>query len=93
LQAMMSRLKIGSIVVGHTVLAGYEIRQRFDNRVFLIDTGMLRPAFGGRASALEIQDGRFTAHSAGQPPRALSPPRADTGTGASSAGNSGTAQP
>jgi len=74
LQAMMSRLKIGSIVVGHTVLAGYEIRQRFDNRVFLIDTGMLRPAFGGRASALEIQDGRFTAHSAGQPPRALSPP-------------------
>jgi hypothetical protein len=73
LNAMMTRLKIGYIVAGHSVLPGFEIRQRFDNRVFLIDTGMLQPAFGGRASALEIQDGRFTAHSIGLPPRALAP--------------------
>jgi hypothetical protein len=73
LDAMMERLKIGYIVAGHSVLPGFEIQQRFDNRVFLIDTGMLQPAFGGRASALEIQNGRFLAHSIGQPPRALAP--------------------
>jgi hypothetical protein len=73
LEAMMARLKIGYIVVGHSVLQGSEIRQRFGNRVFLIDTGMLQSVFGGRASALEIQDGRFTAHAAGQEPRVLPP--------------------
>jgi Calcineurin-like phosphoesterase len=73
LDAMMARLKIGYIVAGHTVLAGFQIRQRFDHRVFLIDTGMLRPAFGGRATALEIQDGHFTAHSVDQPPQVLPP--------------------
>jgi hypothetical protein len=73
LNAMMTRFKIGYIVAGHTVLPGFEIRQRFDNRVFLIDTGMLRSAFGDRASALEIQDGRFTAHLIGQSPHALAP--------------------
>ena len=88
LNAMMARLKIGYIVAGHTVLPGFEIRQRFDNRVFLIDTGMLRPAFGGRASALEIQDGRFTAHSIGEPPRALAPHNA-----AAAPATGGAAQP
>ena len=73
LDAMMSRLKINYIVAGHTVIAGFQIRQRFGNRVFLIDTGMLKPAFGGRASALEIQGARFTAHSLDQPPQVLAP--------------------
>jgi hypothetical protein len=71
--ALMARLKIDYEVVGHTVLQGFQIRQRFDNRVFLIDTGMLKSAFGGRASALEIQGGRFTAYSLGEPPRVLAP--------------------
>jgi hypothetical protein len=49
-------------VVGHTVQAGGRIRSRFDGRVFLIDTGMLSSFFpGGRPSALEITEGRFTA--------------------------------
>jgi hypothetical protein len=73
LDAMMTRLKIEYIIAGHSVTPGLEIRQRFDNRVFLIDTGMLRSVFGGKASALEIQGGRFTAHTIGQPPRALAP--------------------
>jgi hypothetical protein len=74
LEAMMTRLKIGYIVAGHSVLQGFEIRQRFGNRVFMIDTGMLQSVFGGRASALEIQDGRFTAYAADQEARVL-PPR------------------
>jgi Calcineurin-like phosphoesterase len=89
LDAMMARLKIDTIVAGHSVMADFQIHQRFDNRVFLIDTGMLQPVFGGKASALEIQDGHFTAHSIGQPPRALAPPLA----AAPSAATGGGAQP
>ena len=50
------------LVVGHTVQAG-RIRPRFDNKVFLIDTGMLSSYYpGGRASALEIcGHGKFVA--------------------------------
>ncbi len=44
------------IVVGHTVQKGGRIRPRFNNRVMLIDTGMLSSYYpGGRPSALEIQ--------------------------------------
>jgi len=51
------------IVVGHTVQKGGRMRNRFGNRVFLIDTGMLSSYYpGGRPSALEIQgDAKFTA--------------------------------
>ena len=51
------------IVVGHTVQKGGTMRARFNNKVFLIDTGMLSSYYpGGRASALEIQnDTKLTA--------------------------------
>lgn len=50
-------------VVGHTVVKNGRIAERFEGRVFLIDTGMssVYRAAGGRPSALEIKDGRFTA--------------------------------
>lgn len=69
--AMMARLKIGYIVAGHTVRPKGAISQRFDNRVFLIDTGMLKAVYAGKASALEIQDGRFTAYYADEKPQVL----------------------
>ncbi len=52
-----------AIVVGHTVQKVGHIRSRFDNRVFLIDTGMLSSYYpGGKASALEFQnDGEIDA--------------------------------
>ena len=52
-----------SIVVGHTPQKNGRIRPRFDDRVFLIDTGMLNTYFpGGRPSALEIgHDGEIAA--------------------------------
>jgi hypothetical protein len=74
LQAMMTRLKISFIVAGHLSTPGSVIRQRFDNRVFLIDTGMMQADSGGRASALEIDGGRFVAQSPGEPPRNLFAP-------------------
>jgi hypothetical protein len=51
-----------SIVIGHTISPDFRIRSRFAGRVFQIDTGM-NPAYvpQGRASALEIQKGVFTA--------------------------------
>jgi len=71
--AMLARLKINYIVAAHTVVPDFRIRQRFSNRVFLIDTGMLKSVFGGKPTALEIQGGRFTAHSPEQPPQVLAP--------------------
>lgn len=55
-------LKVQRIVVGHTPQPNGEIRKRFGGKVFLIDTGMLSSYFaGGRASALNIQDGKVSA--------------------------------
>ena len=63
LTATLARLQARAIVVGHTVSPNGRIATRFDGRVVQIDTGMLAGTFypGGRASALEIQDGRFVA--------------------------------
>jgi hypothetical protein len=67
-QTMLERLKAQYLVVGHTVQANSQIGQRFDHRVFLIDTGMNGEAFGGTASALQIEGGRFTAYYANRDP-------------------------
>jgi len=55
---LLQDYKAAHIVVGHTVQKGGRIRPRFDNKVFLIDTGMLSSYYpGGRASALEFCGG------------------------------------
>ena len=58
---ILSKLGVEHVVVGHTPQKKFSILGRFDNRVFLIDTGMLSTHYKGRASALEIQDGIFNA--------------------------------
>jgi hypothetical protein len=63
LEKTMARLKVQHIVAGHTITDSRRITSRFANRVFLIDAGMvLEEKYQGRASALEIQNGQFTAH-------------------------------
>jgi hypothetical protein len=59
---ILARQKASTIVIGHTISPDFRIRSRFGGRVFQIDTGM-NPAYvpQGRASALEIQKGVFTA--------------------------------
>lgn len=74
LQAMLDRLGAAYIVSGHSVVASRAVTTRFESRVFLIDTGMLQETYAGRASALEIRDGRFTAHQVDRTPRVLRPP-------------------
>lgn len=61
LDDMLKRLKAVHIVMGHTVVSRQAITPRFDDHVFLIDTGMLTSYFHGRPAAIEIQDGSFTA--------------------------------
>jgi hypothetical protein len=59
---ILSKQNARAIVVAHTVTPNGRIASRFEGKVFVIDTGM-QPAYvtGGRASALEIRGGVFTA--------------------------------
>ena len=58
---VLRRQGVSHIVVAHTTQLDATIKARFAGGVFLIDTGMLTAHYGGRPSALEIVDGRFTA--------------------------------
>lgn len=58
---ILDQLRAEHVVVGHTPSPPYRIRQRFGAQVFLIDTGMLTSVYKGHPSALEVQDGMFTA--------------------------------
>jgi len=58
--ALLVRLGARYMVVGHTVQAKATVTPWLGGRLFAIDTGMLPEEYKGRASALEIKDGRFT---------------------------------
>lgn len=75
LDQMLAQLKASYIVVGHTVLSRQGITPRFNDHVFLIDTGMNEAYFHGRPSALQIQDGRFTAEYANGQQQVLVSPK------------------
>jgi len=62
-EKILSSYDASEIVVGHTVQKVAHIRSRFNDRVLLIDTGMVASsARAGAASALEIRDAeKFTA--------------------------------
>ncbi|HEY3384323.1 MAG TPA: metallophosphoesterase [Vicinamibacterales bacterium] len=74
LNAMLARLAARYVVVGHTITPNATITPRFASHVFAIDTGMLTQDSKGRASALEIRDGRFTAFYGDGAPQAVDPP-------------------
>jgi len=59
---ILAKQGVKAIVIGHTVSPTGRIRPRFGGKVFQLDTAM-QPAYvpNGRASALEIKDGQFTA--------------------------------
>jgi hypothetical protein len=59
---ILAKQRARAIVIGHTVVPGGRIVVRFGGKVIQIDTGMQRAYVPtGRASALEIRDGVFTA--------------------------------
>ena len=60
--AILAAQQAGAIVVGHTVTSTGRIDARFAGKVFVIDTGLNSSYVkNGRGSALEVQDGVFTA--------------------------------
>jgi hypothetical protein len=62
LEQLLESCDVEHIVVGHTPQLAGAIRARFDDRLYLADTGMLSSYYtGGRASMLEIRDGGFRA--------------------------------
>jgi Calcineurin-like phosphoesterase len=52
--ALLDQLKLTRIAVGHTPTADRKILARYQGRVILMDTGMLRAVYEGAPSALEI---------------------------------------
>jgi len=61
IKQLLAAFGVARFVVGHTPQAGGKIGIRFDNHVFLIDTGMLAGYVpGGGASALEIVGDKVT---------------------------------
>ena len=89
LEAMLARLKVQYIVAGHTVRPKFDIASRFDNHVFLIDTGMNKQVYGGRGSALEFRDGSVTAYYTDGEPQVLVAPAGGATTPASGHDNTG----
>ena len=84
-EEMLAQLKARYMVAGHTVRPKFDVLPRFDNHVFLIDTGMNKEVYGGRGSALEFRDGGVTAYYLGGEPQILvAPPGKATDPGAQS---------
>jgi len=62
IQELISKYKVTRFITAHTVQLDGQIHSRFNGQLFLIDTGMLSGNFfpGGRASALEITEGKVS---------------------------------
>ena len=52
--ALLDQLKLTRIAVAHTPTADRKVRARYQGRVILMDTGMLRAVYEGAPSAVEI---------------------------------------
>jgi hypothetical protein len=60
--SLLQGVGVSYVVGGHTPQRPRRIQTRFDDRVFLIDTGMLSERYeGGQPAALVIEGGTFTA--------------------------------
>ncbi|HET8690835.1 MAG TPA: metallophosphoesterase [Steroidobacteraceae bacterium] len=81
LDAALARLGVARVVEGHTVTATGRVLQRFDSRVWLLDTGMLAPVYKGRASALVFQDGAWSVTYADAPGQRFRPEPAPRAVG------------
>jgi hypothetical protein len=47
------------VVVGHTPTASHKVETRNNGKIIMLDTGMLTSEYGGRASALIIEEGEL----------------------------------
>jgi len=70
-QQTLATLGAERIVVGHSPTPGAQVLSRMDDGILRIDTGMLENYYGGRASALLIEDGRLSVHYEDEPMTAI----------------------
>lgn len=61
LQTALAGLGARRVVVGHTPTRNAYVLSRMDSTILRVDTGMLTDFFGGRASALIIENGELSA--------------------------------
>ena len=73
LDKALSKLGVARVVVGHTVSPVGRALSRFDGRVILLDTGMLRSVYKGSPAAFVFEDGRWTVAYADRPGQRLQP--------------------
>jgi len=86
LEAALARLGVARLVIGHTVAPARTVSSRFDDRVILLDTGMLKQAYGGTPSALVFEAGRWSVAYADRPGERSQPVRLPRAVGARPAG-------
>ncbi|MGH8250956.1 MAG: metallophosphoesterase [Steroidobacteraceae bacterium] len=73
LDAALAKLEVSRVIAGHTVSPVGRVLRRFDERVLLLDTGMLRPVYGGTPSALVFEKGQWAVAYADRPGQRLQP--------------------
>ena len=73
LDAALARLGAVRVVEGHTVSPTGRVLSRFDDRVILLDAGMLKPVYGGSAAALVLENERLSVAYAGDPTARVQP--------------------
>jgi len=71
--AALAKLGVSRVVTGHTVSPNGRVLSRFDGRVVLLDTGMLRSVYEGSPAALIFEEGRWTVAYADRPGQRLQP--------------------
>ncbi|HZF15722.1 MAG TPA: metallophosphoesterase [Steroidobacteraceae bacterium] len=86
LDAALAALGVSRVIVGHTPTATRRVQSRFDGRVLLLDTGMLRTFYQGSPAALVFENGRWSVAYADRPGERMQPEVAPRAVGARPAG-------
>ena len=86
LDAAMRTLGVARVVEGHTPSENGRARSRFDGKVILLDTGMLKSAYNGTPSALVFENGQWSMAYADRPGQRFQPEVASRAVGPRPAG-------
>ena len=73
LDAVLKKLSVARVVEGHTPSQNGKVLSRFDGRVVLLDTGMLRSEYNGHPAAFVFENGRWTVAYADRPGERVQP--------------------
>jgi len=86
LDASLAKLGVARVVEGHTPSTDGRVLSRFDGRVVLLDTGMLRSEYKGYPAAYVFDNGRWTVAYADRPGQRVQPEVLPRAVGARPAG-------